>query len=66
MQSTSAVNIFRNVRPIVHKKSQLSLLEWISKAQIMLRGEPYSFSRHEYLKQIVEDCHPDQVFLKGA
>jgi hypothetical protein len=66
MVSTSTANIFRNVRPISHKKSYISLTEWVARAQIMLRGETYSFKRHEYLKQILEDRHPDQVFLKGA
>ena len=65
MQAATA-NVFRNMRPLAHKKSRLTLTEWVSRANIMLRGNPYNFDKHDYLKQILEDPHPDQVFLKGA
>lgn len=42
------------------------MFEWIQFAGIRLRGKPYAFDKHEYLKQIVDDHHPDQTFLKGA
>ena len=66
MSNPASLNIFRNITPIVSKKSQLTLPEWIARAQIMLRGEPYSFNKHEYLIKILDDKYPDQVFLKGA
>ena len=52
--------------PSSARTKKLSLLEWIGKARITLRGQPYSFDRHEYLLQIVQDLSPDQTFLKGA
>lgn len=52
--------------PSSARSKKLTLLEWIGKARITLRGQPYSFDRHEYLLQIVQDPSPDQTFLKGA
>ena len=56
----------RDILPISNKGRKLTLLEWIAKAQIKLRGQPYSFDRHEYLLQILNDPSPDQTFLKAA
>lgn len=47
-----------------HKR--MSLPEWIQRAQIHLRGRPYTTVGHEYLQKIIEDDHPDQTYEKGA
>lgn len=44
----------------------LKFHDWLRYATIILRGEPYSLKRHEYLEQIIHDPSPDQTFLKAA
>ncbi|RMG80616.1 MAG: hypothetical protein D6712_17785 [Chloroflexi bacterium] len=48
------------------KKKQTTLLEWIQEQGIRLRGKPFSFEGHAYLKAIYEDTHPYMVFEKAA
>lgn len=50
----------------VATKTRMSFADWIHYAQIQIRGVPYSFSGHEYLRQIVKDESPDQTFMKAA
>lgn len=45
---------------------QISLREWLRKAQITINGRPYSTSGHEYLEQLLDDTHPDTVYRKGS
>lgn len=45
---------------------RMSLPQWIVHAGIIIRGKRYSLKGHEYLKQILEDTHPDQSFEKAA
>ncbi|MCX8014559.1 MAG: phage terminase large subunit family protein, partial [candidate division WOR-3 bacterium] len=44
----------------------LSLLDWIYEIGITLRGEPFSFAGHEYLREPYQEHHDHQVFMKGA
>lgn len=46
--------------------NRLPLIEWIRRANIHIDGKPYSTYKHEYLKDILEDEHPDQTFEKAA
>ena len=45
---------------------QQNLGEWVQKAHIILDGNPFSFDRHEYLKEPYYDMHPFQVEMKAA
>jgi hypothetical protein len=45
---------------------QISLREWISRANITLKGKKYSTKGHEYLDKIIDDTSSYQVYRKGA
>ncbi|MEW6351290.1 MAG: phage terminase large subunit family protein [Thermodesulfobacteriota bacterium] len=47
-------------------RERIPFPEWIARAGITIRGEPYQTRGHEYLEAILRDDHPDQVFEKGA
>jgi hypothetical protein len=62
-----SLSLIEQLVPHNRASGRLPLLPWIKRAEIMLRGTtPYSFKGHEYLRQIIEDAHPDQTFEKGA
>jgi len=44
----------------------LSFLDWINEIKITLRGEPFSFEGHEYLREPYQLQHDNEVFMKGA
>lgn len=48
------------------RSHHMPLLEWVDKVAINLRGHKYSFKKHEYLKDIMADSHPDQTYQKAA
>lgn len=51
------------------KKAQakkLDFLPWIGEVRISLRGNPFGFYQHEYLREIYEMHHDNMVFMKGA
>ena len=50
----------------VATSGQIPLREWIARAGITLKSQPYSTKGHEYLDQILDDRSPYQVFRKGA
>lgn len=54
-----------NARFLTNKNVQ-PFRDWISMAQIYLRGKKYSTEKHEYLDKIIDDSHPDQTFEKSA
>src|SRR5208337_49468 len=43
-----------------------SLGEWAASVPIVLDGRPFSFERHEYLREPYADDHPYQVEMKAA
>jgi phage terminase large subunit GpA-like protein len=43
-----------------------SLGSWASTASIILDGQPFTFDRHEYLREPYNDLHPNQVEMKAA
>lgn len=45
---------------------RLRFREWVDSVGILIRGKPYNTVGHEYLKQIINDDHPDQTFQKAA
>lgn len=47
------------------RAEQPPLDEWCRK-NIRIKGQPFSFSRHEYLLEIYRDDHPYQVYKKAA
>ena len=47
-------------------KDVLPFHKWIEQAGIVLDGKPFTFDRHEYLKQPYEDIHPYQVEMKST
>lgn len=44
----------------------LEFLPWIYDAKIKLRGIPFSFENHEFLQEIYEEHHDDEVYMKAA
>jgi hypothetical protein len=48
------------------RSHHIPLLDWVDKVSINLRGRKYSFHKHEYLRDIMEDAHPDQTYEKAA
>jgi len=51
------------------KKAQAKALEflpWINEIKITLRGIPFGFIGHEYLREIYKHHHENMVFMKGA
>jgi len=51
------------------KKAQakdLGFLDWIYEVKTELRGIPFSFAGHEYLREIYEVHHDDECYMKGA
>ena len=44
----------------------VSLGTWAEKTPIVLDGKPFSFHRHEYLREPYEDAHPHVVEMKAA
>jgi hypothetical protein len=40
--------------------------DWVMKARLILEGRPFSFTKHEYLRQPYSDPHPFQVEMKAA
>lgn len=48
------------------RTKDLDLLIWIKKTKINLRGNPFSFHGHEYLREIYQQHHDDEVYMKGA
>ena len=40
--------------------------EWACDLPIILDGKPFTFDRHEYLKDVYADSHPDQTYMKAA
>lgn len=44
----------------------LEFLEWIWENKIKLRGIPFSFDNHEYLEEVYQLHHDDEVFMKAA
>jgi hypothetical protein len=45
---------------------QISLREWIRRANITIKGRAYSTEHHEYLNKIIDDRSSWQVYRKGA
>jgi hypothetical protein len=43
-----------------------NLLDWIKEIGITIRGQPFSFQGHEYLREIYEKHADNMVFMKGA
>jgi hypothetical protein len=39
---------------------------WACELPVILDGRPFTFEKHEYLRQPYADSHPDQTFAKGA
>lgn len=54
------------VERYIRTSGTISLREWISRANIILKGRKYSTENHEYLEQIIDDKSAYQVFRKGA
>jgi hypothetical protein len=48
------------------KEPPVSLGTWAEKTPIVLDGKPFSFHRHEYLREPYEDAHPHVVEMKAA
>lgn len=51
------------------KKAQsrdLYFLPWIGEIKTTLRGIPFGFAGHEYLREIYENHHDNQIFMKAA
>jgi hypothetical protein len=44
----------------------LSIGEWTESVHIILDGQPFSFKRHEYLREPYRDDHPHIVEMKAA
>jgi len=44
----------------------LEFLPWIYDAKITLRGVPFSFENHEFLREPYQEHHDDEVFMKAA
>jgi len=68
MQAAEARQIIRERFPAYIQKRQkvLSLAEWVTSANIILDGRPFTFKRHEYLIVPYGDTHPDQVEMKAT
>jgi hypothetical protein len=41
-------------------------IDWVLEQKLYLKGVPFSFEGHEYLRQIYEDMHPDMRIRKGV
>jgi hypothetical protein len=44
----------------------LPFWDWVEKTPIILDGHPFTFQRHEYLREPYQDNHPHQVEMKAA
>jgi len=44
----------------------MSIGEWAEKTPIILDGRPFTFERHEYLREPYQDDHPFVVEVKAA
>ena len=40
--------------------------QWACELPIILDGKPFTFEKHEYLREPYADNHPDQTFMKAA
>ena len=60
--------IFKELQPYVRpeEKPSLSLSEWAESLPVILDGRPFTFERHEYLREPYQDTHPDQTFMKAT
>jgi hypothetical protein len=50
--------------PVVEEVKPLS--EWCLSLPVVLDGRPFTFDKHEYLKEPYLDTHADQTFMKAA
>ena len=48
------------------ENQSMSIEEWAEKTPIVLDGQPFTFNRHEYLKEPYQDDHPHIVEEKAA
>jgi len=58
------INCYQRRFPSAGRKA--GLLDWVETAGLVLDGNPFSFQRHEYLKEPYGDPHPCQVEMKAA
>lgn len=67
VQAQTIEQIYRGVRLCRAKVKQvLPLSEWAATSKIVLDGRPFSFERHEYLREPYADKHPAQVEMKAT
>lgn len=58
------INCYQRRFPSAGRKA--GFLDWVETAGLVLDGNPFSFQRHEYLKEPYGDPHPCQVEMKAA
>jgi hypothetical protein len=49
-----------------NKGQAMPFWEWVEKTPIILDGQPFTFNRHEYLREPYQDNHTHVVELKAA
>ena len=58
------INCYQRRFPSAGKKA--GFLDWVETAGLVLDGNPFSFQRHEYLREPYGDPHPYQVEMKAV
>lgn len=68
MNVAQAEEVLRQRLPqrVLNPPRILPLADWVASANIILDGRPFTFERHEYLRQPYADTHPDQVEMKAT
>ena len=68
MQASEAREYIAKTFPayLEKRKKVMPLAEWVASSNIVLDARPFSFQRHEYLREPYADTHPDQVEMKAT